>query len=524
MHSLKALTLLGTLCFSVLANAHNTPFKIEEASIRDIQAAFDKKTLTSRQLVEWYVNRIHEHDHHYNSVSEINPDIFKLASKADAERKAGKKRGPLHGIPILLKDNIATGDKMHNTAGSLALYSDACKPTRDSTIASKLRKAGALILGKACMSEWANFRTSDGSGAEYKDADGWSGRCGQTRNAYNITRSPSGSSGGPAVAVALNFVTASIGTDTDCSITAPAAIHGLVGIRPTVGLISRDMVIPIAHSQDTPGPMAKSVTDAAIMMEVLAGQDSRDPLTNMPPVPKKPVKYTNYLKKNGLRGARIGIPRHVFWEKWNRPEEKAVAEQAIQKLKELGATIVDPADILTIDRISDMSYGLGGLEYTLLYYEFKQDIQAYLAKLKKQCPMKSLSDLIQYNKDHADVEMPLFKQEVFEISQNTTNLNDPFYQKTLRLVRKLSGSQGIDAAFRKYKLDAMFVPVDWAFFPPQPLAMAGYPQINVPIGTDDEGVPFAVSFYAPAYSEHKLIQYAYALEQATKARRPPTLL
>ncbi|KAK9710393.1 hypothetical protein K7432_008442 [Basidiobolus ranarum] len=524
MRSIKALTLFSTLCLSVLAADQNTTFKFEEASILDIQAAFTKGTLTSRQLVQWYVDRIHEHDHNYNSVSELNPDIFMLADRADALRKAGKSRGLLHGIPILLKDNIATGDKMHNTAGSLALYSEECRPTKSSTIATKLRQAGALIFGKACMSEWANFRTTDGSGAEYKDPDGWSGRCGQTHNAYNITRSPSGSSGGPAVAVALNFVTASLGTDTDCSIIAPAAIHGLVGIRPTVGLISRNMVIPISHSQDTPGPMAKSVTDAAIMMEALAGQDPRDPLTNMPRNPNKPIKYTKYLNKDGLKGARIGIPRHIYWEKMNRPEEKAVAEDAIEKLKSLGAIIIDHADLPTADQIADTSYGLGGVEATLLNYEFKQDIKDYLSNLKRQCPMKNLADLIQYNKDHADKEMPLFKQEAFETAQNTTGLDDPFYKETLRLNRELSGPSGIDAAFQKYNLDAMFVPVDWAFFPPQPLAMAGYPQISVPIGMDDEGVPFGMSFYARAFDEPKLIQYAYALEQATQARRPPQLL
>ncbi|ORY00350.1 amidase [Basidiobolus meristosporus CBS 931.73] len=524
MRTFKALTLVSTLCLSVLAAGQNDTFQFEEASILDIQTAFSRGTLTSRQLVQWYVDRIHEHDHNYNSISEMNPDIFKLADKADAERKAGREHGLLHGIPILLKDNIATGDQMHNTAGSLALYSEECKPTRDSTIASKLRKAGALIFGKACMSEWANLRTTDGSGAEYKDPDGWSGRCGQTHNAYNITRSPSGSSGGPAVAVALNFVTASIGTDTDCSIIAPAAIHGLVGIRPTVGLISRDLVIPISHSQDTPGPMAKSVTDAAIMLEALAGKDPRDPLTNMPPNPNKSIKYTRYLKKDGLRGARIGIPRHLYWEKFTHPEEKAVAEQAIEKLRSLGATIVDPADIPTADQINDPSYGLGGLEFTLLNYEFKQDVKAYLSNLKEQCPMKDLADLIQFNKDHAAEEMPYFKQEVFEIAQNTTDLNDPFYKETLRLNRELSGPKGIDTVFKQYNLDAMFVPVDWGFFPPQPLAMAGYPQISIPVGIDQDGVPFGMSFYARAYDEPKLIKYAYAFEQATKARRPPQLL
>ncbi|KAL1916387.1 uncharacterized protein VTP21DRAFT_5578 [Calcarisporiella thermophila] len=499
-------------------------FDFFEASISDLQKALDSKVITSMQLVDYYYRRIRKYDRKYHSISDVNPNLYRIARQLDEERRVKGPRGPLHGIPILLKDNIATGDGMHNTAGSLALFDNRCLPKRDSAIAERLRKAGAIILGKACLSEWANFRTLDGSKARYGDPDGWSGRCGQVANAYNLDESPSGSSSGSAVAVAADFVTVSLGSDTDASIVAPASRNALVGLRPTVGLTPRDLVIPIAHSFDTVGPMAKSVEDAAIVMEVIAGFDRRDVPANLDkPDGFKVPKYTKFLDKNGLKGARIGVPRHVYYDRYNRPEEKEVVEKMLKKLEELGATIVDPADIPTADELADMEpYGFG-YELTAFLHEFKHDVAAYLSQLPAKCPMKTLKDLIKFNEEHAKQEMPLFKQEMFEAAQNTTGLDAPAYKDSLKKVRELAGKKGIDAVMDKLNLDALVQPVDLKLLPPQPSAAAGYPMITVPIGFDDKGVPFALGFVGRAYSEPTLFKFAYAFEQATKARKPPKL-
>ncbi|KAL1920985.1 uncharacterized protein VTP21DRAFT_11620 [Calcarisporiella thermophila] len=501
-------------------------FKFEETSIAELQAALNAGTITSRQLVAWYVKRINEFDNTYRGVQELNPDLFQIADALDNERKENKTRGPMHGIPILLKDNIATGDKMYNTAGSLSLWDDNCKPTRDSTLAQKLREAGAIIFGKACMSEWANFRTLNGTLARYHDSDGFSGRCGQTANAYNTSTSPSGSSGGSAVSVAANFITVALGSDTDASIVAPASIHALVGLRPTVGLTSRDLVIPISHTQDTVGPLARSVADAAAVLEVIAGLDSKDTLTNMPPPPPslQREKYTAALDKDGLKGMRIGVPQREFWFAiLNNQADKDAMENAIKKIAELGATVVDPAPIPTSQEIVSKGFKAGSPEYDVLLTDYKHDINAYLATLPKECPMKTMQDLIDFNNRNADKEMQFFGQDVFLAAQNTTGLDDPKYKEQLALDRKLGGEQGIDAAMNKDNLDLLVVPVNWAFFPPQPMAMAGYPMITVPIGFDANGVPFALGFIGRAYSESQLIKAAYAFEQATKARKPPVL-
>ncbi|KAL1924412.1 uncharacterized protein VTP21DRAFT_7447 [Calcarisporiella thermophila] len=527
--SIVGLVLLAVSCCT-MTNAAATPgkrckpFSLSEATIPSLQKALDKGVITSRQILDYYNERIKRFDGTYHAISEINPDAYTIADQLDAERKQKKIRGPLHGIPILIKDNIATGDSMETTAGSLALFKNGCKPTRDSTIAEKLRSAGAIIMGKACLSEWANFRTLNGSNAPYGDPDGWSGRCGQTANAYNISESPSGSSAGSAVAVGADFVTASLGSDTDSSIIAPASRNALVGVRPTLGLVSRDMVIPIAHSFDTVGPMARTVEDAAILLEAIAGFDKRDGPTNAPSTENYTVpKYTSFLKKDGLRGARIGVPRHVYFDNFHRPEEKPVIEAAIAKLKELGAIIVDPADIPTADEMADTKPHGNGFELTSLLFEFKQDVTKYLGQLPQECPMKNLEDLIKFNNENAEKEMPFFKQEMFELAQNTTDLNDPAYQDSIKNVRELSTKKGIDAVMDEHKLDALIEPVDLKLLPPQPWAMAGYPIITVPVGYDSVGVPFGLGFYGRPLSEPTLFKFAYAYEQATKVRKPPVL-
>ncbi|KAL1923197.1 uncharacterized protein VTP21DRAFT_9573 [Calcarisporiella thermophila] len=429
-------------------------FRFEEASIVDLQ----------------------RYDGTYRSVQQVNPDVFHIADSLDAERKAGEKRGPLHGIPILLKDNIATGDQMDTTAGSLALLDIRCHPPRDSFLAQRLRAHGAILLGKACMSEWANFRTLNGSAhTRYHDPDGWSGRCGQTANAYNTSTSPSGSSGGSAVAVALNFVTAALGTDTDASIVAPASVQALVGIRPSVGLTSRDLVIPISRSQDTIGPLARGVEDAAVLLDVLVGRDANDPATDLPPPPaewwRNRQPYTSFLNQD-IRGMRIGVPQRDIWfQILKRPEEQAVVNKAIETLGKLGAVIVENANITTSTEILGTSFGPKHPEFELLIRDFKRDLEQYLLQMPASCPIKRLSDVIEFNRKHSEQELAVFGQDVFELSDKT-RFGDEEYWSLLLKVRKLGGG-GIDDALQRHRLDAFVVPLNWNFFPPQPVAMAG---------------------------------------------------
>src|SRR5690348_14931938 len=491
-------------------------FELEEATIADLQAGMKSGKYTSSHLVQQYVARIQAMDKQVNSVLELNPDAAEIAAQMDAERKAKGPRGPLHGIPILIKDNIATQDKMNTTAGSRALL--GARPPRDSFVAARLRAAGAVILGKTNLSEWANFRSTHST-------SGWSGRGGQCRNPYAMGRNPSGSSSGSGVAASASFCAAAIGSETDGSIVSPSSCCSLVGIKPTLGLVSRAGIIPIAHSQDTAGPMARTVADAAAVLTALTGVDPRDPATAASD--GKGADYTTFLDPRGLQGARLGVPRkHLFG--WS-PKVDALMEQAIAVLKAQGAVIVDPADIPTLGQFDDS-------EFTVLLFEFKADLNAYLADLGPAAPAHSLQDLIAWNSAHAGDELPYFGQEIFERAQEKGPLTDAEYLEALYHDRRMSQTDGIDAVMKQYQLDALIAPTN---APPgltdlvngdsggggcsTPPAVSGYPHVTVPAGYTF-GLPVGLSFFGLPWSEGKLIKYAFAYEQATRLRRPPRFL
>jgi amidase len=498
----------------------SAPFALEEATISDLQAGMAAGNMTARSITQRYLDRIAELDRtgpalHY--VIETNPDALSIADALDSERKAGKVRGPLHGIPILLKDNIDTSDRMTTTAGSLALAGSI--PLQDSFIAGKLRAAGAIFLGKANMSEWANFRSTHST-------SGWSGRGGLAKNPYVLDRNPCGSSSGSAGAVAANLCAAAIGTETDGSIVCPSTANGIVGIKPTVGLVSRAGIIPIAHSQDTAGPMARTVRDAAIMLNVLTGIDARDAATSTSRG-RGVADYTTYLDPNGLRGARIGVARADFFG--GSPPADKLVEDAIAAMKANGAVIVDPANIETASKLGDS-------EFDILLYEFKPDLNGYLASLGPRAPVKTLQDIINFNEQHKDQEMPWFAQEIMIRAQAKGPLTEKKYLDELASNLKLSRTDGIDATMDKYKLDAIVAPTGGPAWltdlingdhgtagSSTPAAVAGYPNINVPAGFS-HNLPVGISFFGRAYSEPTLIKLAYAYEQATKHRRPPTFI
>src|SRR5947209_798669 len=424
---------------------------LEEATITELQAAMSTGTLTAERLVEMYIERIAALDQQgptLRSILEINPDALDLARTLDEERATKGPRGPLHGIPLLLKDNIATTDKMQTTAGSLALLGS--RPQREAYVVSKLCEAGAVMLGKANMSEWANFRSTASS-------SGWSGRGGQVRNPYVLDRSPCGSSSGSAVTVAANLALASLGTETDGSILCPASSNGVVGIKPTVGLTSRSGVIPIAHSQDTIGPFGRTVADAAVVLGAISGVDPCDEATQAS-VGKFYSDYTQFLDPNGLRGARIGIPRQVYFGYSAKTD--VIANTAIECMRQLGAVILDPADIPTAQQISSTE-----AELTVLLFEFKADLNKYLSELLSS-PVHTLADIIAFNSAHADQELKFFGQELFLQAQATTNLNDPTYLKALAEDHRLSRQEGINAVMDKFNLDALVAPTG---APPWPI-------------------------------------------------------
>ena len=493
-------------------------FALDEATIAGLQAMIASGQHTSRSLCEAYMARIAEIDKAgptLRAVLELNPDALTIADGLDAERRAGKSRGPLHGIPVLIKDNIATADAMQTTAGSLALV--GVKPPRDSTVAARLRAAGAVILGKTNLSEWANFRSSHSS-------SGWSGRGGQTLNPYALDRTPSGSSSGSGSATAASLCAVAIGTETDGSITSPAAAAGLVGIKPTVGLVSRSGIVPISHTQDTAGPMARTVTDAAILLSAVAGIDATDRATTSARGHVE-ADYTKFLDPNGLRGARIGVARKSYAGYHDATDE--ILKGALDTMRAQGATIVDPADLPTAGKFGDQ-------EFEVLLYEFKANLNAYLAEWAPNAPAGTLAALIEWNKAHASDEMPYFKQEIFEKAQAKGSLSAAGYRKAMK-ARQMAGAQGIDAVMKKHKLDALVAPTqgpaaltDLVYGDPNqggsftsPAAVAGYPHITVPAGFVF-GLPVGVSFVGGAWSEPTLIKFAYAFEQATKARRAPT--
>jgi amidase len=497
------------------------PFELEEATIADLQTGMAAGRMTARSITQLYLNRIAELDRKgptLRHVIEVNPDALSIADALDQERKAGRVRGPLHGIPILIKDNIDTADKMTTTAGSLAL--EGSVPLQDAFIAAKLRAAGAIILGKTNLSEWANFRSTHST-------SGWSGRGGQAKNPYVLDRNPCGSSSGSGGAVAANLCAVAIGTETDGSIVCPSSANGIVGIKPTLGLLSRTGIIPIAHSQDTAGPMARTMRDAAILLGALAGPDQRDPATLAARSRGQINDYTRYLDANGLRGARIGIARNKFFG-YSDVVDKTIND-AIATMKSQGAIIVDPANIETAGKFDDS-------EFDVLLYEFKADLNNYLASLGPKAPARTLQDIIAFNDAHKDQEMPWFGQEIMIQAQAKGPLTEKKYRDELAKNLKLSRTDGIDATMNKHKLDAIVAPTGGPAWPTDllngdhftggsstPAAVAGYPNINVPAGFS-HNLPIGISFFGKAYSEPVLIRIAYAYEQATKHRRAPKFI
>jgi amidase len=505
-------------------------FELDEATIAGLQDAMTTGRHTARGLVERYLARIEEIDRAgpaINSVIEVNPDALTIADALDAERRSRGARGPLHGIPILIKDNIDTADRMMTTAGSLAL-AGAAAPRRDAFIAQKLRLAGAVLLGKTNLSEWANFRST-------KSTSGWSGRGGQTRNPYALDRNPCGSSSGSGVAAAASLCAAAIGTETDGSIVCPSTMCGLVGIKPTLGLASRAGIIPIAHSQDTAGPMARTVADAAALLGPLAGIDGRDGATRESRG-RVHADYTQFLVARGLRGARVGVARNFFGfsDKVDR-----VMEEAIRAMGRAGAIVIDPASLATANQF-DAS------EYEVLLYEFKADLNKYLAARFGRAAAgagrgapgtpHTLADLIAFNSAHADSEMPYFGQEIFVAAQEKGPLSSREYIDALKKNHRLARKEGIDAVMDEHKLDALVAPTGGPAWTTDlvngdhytggcssPAAVAGYPHITVPAGFV-YGLPVGVSFFGRAWSEPALIRMAYAFERETSARRPPRFL
>lgn len=490
---------------------------LEEATIPELQSALKKGRTTSVRIVQAYLRRIRSLDRggpRLHSIAEVNPDALAIAHGLDRERESKGARGPLHGIPIVLKDNIATTDRMQTTAGSLALLGS--RPRKEAFVVRRLREAGAVILGKANLSEWANFRSNSSS-------SGWSGRGGQVRNPYVLDRSPIGSSSGSAVAVAANLTSAALGTETDGSIVSPSSANGVVGIKTTLGLVSRSGVIPIAHSQDTVGPIARNVTDAAILLGAMVGVDRDDPATRGS-VRKLRRDYTEFLDPDGLKGARIGVPRDYFGYS---ERADAIAEGAIRRMKKLGAEVIDPADIPNAsERV------LSENEMTVLLYEFKADLNRYLSRLAVS-KVRSLKEVIEFNKKHSRRELKHFGQDLFHKAQETPGLKDRKYRKALRENLRLSRREGIDLVMDKHRLDALVAPTTspaWVIDhvdgdhglggSSQMPALSGYPAITVPAGFAS-GLPVGVSFMGRAYSEPVLIRLAYAFEQATRHRAPP---
>jgi amidase len=517
--ALATLDAAPTLGDAVTHRRQLAAFALEELTLDDLQSRMQSGRDSSASLVTQYLARIDAIDQRgpsINAVIELNPDAPNIASRLDAERKGGRVRGPLHGIPVLIKDNIDTADRMHTTAGSMALASNTA--ARDSFVAERLRAAGAVILGKTNLSEWANFRSTH-------SASGWSGRGGQTRNPYALDRTPSGSSSGSGSATAASCCAVAIGTETDGSVTSPAAAAGLVGIKPTLGLISRAGIIPIAHSQDTAGPMARTVRDAALLLGALTGVDPRDAATRASESGRR-ADYAPILDRDGLRGARIGVARKHYTG--YSAETDRVFAAALDMMKHHGAVIVDPADIATAGQTDDS-------EFDLLLYEFKADLNAYLGQLKPNVTVRSLADVIAFNTRNASRELRYFGQEIMEQAQAKGPLTEKKYLDALAKNRRLMGAQGIDATMAKFKLDAIVAPtqgpaalIDLVNGDPSgggsftaPAAVAGYPHVTVPMGLV-WGLPVGLSFVGRAWSEPTLLKLAYAFEQAAPARRKPT--
>ncbi len=520
---IRRAVILAALCATVVTGAQSptpAPFDLEEATIAALQQRMQSGQDTAHSLVVKYLARIEAVDRSgptLHAVLELNPDALAIADRLDAERKTRGPRGPLHGIPILIKDNIATADGMMTTAGSLALAGS--RPPRDAFIVTRLREAGAVILGKTNLSEWANFRSTHST-------SGWSGRGGQTKNPYALDRNPSGSSSGSGAAAAASLAAATVGTETDGSIVSPSNNNGLVGIKPTLGLVSRSGIIPIAHSQDTAGPMARTVADAAALLGAMSGADPGDAATK-DAGRKGRRDYTASLDPNGLNGARIGVVRNKYFG--YSPATDRIAEAAIAEMKLRGATIVDPANIPTLGKFDET-------EFEVLLYEFKADLNKYLTWLGAASPMHTLKDVIAYNDQHRDQEMPYFGQEIMAMAEKKGPLTSAKYTAALARNHRLSRSLGIDAVMTRYTLDALVAPTGgpaWltdlvngdssaanAASPSTVTSVAGYPHITVPAGFS-RGLPVGISFFGRAWSEPTLIKLAYGYEQATKHRKAP---
>jgi amidase len=501
------------------SQASKPDIAIEELTLADIAAAFGNGRLTSHHLTRMYLERIDRLDRNgpkLGAVIETNPRALAIAGELDAELKSRGARGPLHGIPVLIKDNVETADHMMTTAGSLAL--EGWYAPEDAPLVARLRSAGAVILGKANLSEWANFRSTH-------SLSGWSGRRGQARNPYALDRTPSGSSSGSAVAVAANLCAIAIGTETDGSIVSPASTNGLVGIKPTVGLVSRRGIIPISHSQDTAGPITRTVRDAAIMLSIIAGLDPADPASAA--VGDRFEKdYTRFLDPAGLKGARLGIARKFFAD---NALMNGFLDGCVQKLKQAGAIIVDPADL-------PMHGEASAPEQQVLLYEFKADLNAYFARLPATFPVRSLADLIRFNETHADREMPLFDQEQLHQAQAKGGLDEAAYKDARALCLTATRSKGIDAVMAEHRLDAMVSLTGgpaWLIDSVNgdsdtggcstPAAVAGYPHITVPAGLF-RGLPVGLSFFGTAFSEPKLIKLASGFESTAHGRVKPRFL
>jgi amidase len=495
------------------------PFELDEITISELQDGMNSGKFTARSLVEKYTARIQGIDKQgpaINAVIELNPEAEAIADALDQERKAKGARGPLHGIPVLIKDNIDTADRMMTTAGSLALV--GAKPPKDSFVAAKLRAAGAVILGKTNLSEWANIRSSHST-------SGWSGRGGLTRNPYALDRNACGSSSGTGAGISANFAAAGIGTETDGSIVCPSSSNGLAGIKPTVGLVSRSGIIPISHTQDGAGPMCRTLHDAAIMLSALTGVDPEDAATAAS-AGKSRTDYTQYCDPNGLKGARIGVARKYFG--FNDAVD-ALMEESLDVMKRQGAALVDPADIETLGKFDDS-------ELLIFLYELKADLNAYLARLGPSARVRTLKDLIDFNDQNHQKEMPYFGQDLFIKAEAKGPLSEKDYVDALAKNHQLARTEGIDAIMNKHQLDALVAPTGgpaWltdlvngdhsAGGSSNAAAVAGYPNINVTAGSIF-GLPVGISFFGRAWSEPTLIKLAYAFEQATKARHAPRFL
>ncbi|MFX0004027.1 MAG: amidase, partial [Promethearchaeota archaeon] len=488
-------------------------------NISEIQTLMEKGKLSAMKLTEAYLTLIREIDKQgpkLNAIIEINPEAASIAKKLDEERKNNKIRGPLHGIPVIIKDNINTADKMQTTAGSLAF--EGYIASEDAHIVKRLRDAGAIILAKANLSEWANFRST-------RSTSGWSSRGGQTLNPYALNRNPCGSSSGSAVAVASNLCSVAIGTETDGSIICPSQTNSIVGIKPTIGLVSRTGIIPISQNQDTAGPMARSVQDAAFLLNVLVGSDPVDSSTinynkNIP------LDYTEFLDSNGLKGAKIGVARNYFG---NSDLVDKIIEKAIEKMKDNGAEIIDPIEIKTLNDLREA-------EFQVLLFDFKHDLNEYLTKFGPINSLKNLDDIIEFNNKNQEKVLPYFGQELFTMANEKGSLNSDEYKEALKQCHLIARDEGIDAILKEHQLDAIIAPSGGAAWlidyingdhstggSSSAAAVAGYPNITVPAGYV-YGLPVGISFFSGAFEEPTLLKIAYSFEQATKIRKSPKFL